>query len=160
MRNRVAPAIRDARALDLPAVVGLYRRWAEQDDGNARDAGESDAASFARYEEAFAALGSNPDHRLLVAEHDGAVVGTFHLSQLRYVAFGGGKVATIEAVYVHPDMRGAGIGEAMIRWAIDQARQGGCFRLQLTSNKRRHRAHAFYERLGFVTSHEGMKLVL
>ncbi len=158
--DRVAPAIRDARAGDLPAVVGLYRLWAAQDDGNARDAGVADVASLARYEEAFAALESNPDHRLLVAEHEGAIVGTFHLSQLRYVAFGGGKVATIEAVYVHPDMRGAGIGEAMIRWAIDRARRGGCFRLQLTTHKRRRRAHAFYERLGFVTSHEGMKLAL
>jgi hypothetical protein len=32
--------------------------------------------------------------------------------------------------------------------------------VQLTSNKARTRAHRFYERLGFVSSHEGFKLVL
>lgn len=61
---------------------------------------------------------------------------------------------------VEPSLRGQGIGEAMMRWAIDEARRRGCFRVQLTSNKVRKRAHAFYERLGFVASHEGMKLSL
>lgn len=41
-----------------------------------------------------------------------------------------------------------------------EARKAGCFRLQLTSNKARTRAHAFYARLGFVASHEGFKLFL
>jgi GNAT superfamily N-acetyltransferase len=45
-----------------------------------------------------------------------------------------------------------------MRWAIDEARRRGCFRVQLTSNEVRKRAHRFYERLGFVASHEGMKL--
>ena len=158
--DRVALAIRDARAEDLPTIIALYRQWAAEDDGNARDAGAGDAARLAAYEEAFATLEATPDHRLLVADDGERVVGTFHLSQLRYVAFGGGKVATIEAVYVHPDRRGGGVGAAMIRWAIDQARRDGCFRIQLTTHKRRDRARAFYQRLGFVPSHEGMKLPL
>jgi hypothetical protein len=32
--------------------------------------------------------------------------------------------------------------------------------VQLTSNKQRKDAHRFYERLGFVASHEGFKLAL
>jgi GNAT superfamily N-acetyltransferase len=61
-------------------------------------------------------------------------------------------------VIVEPSFRGRGIGEAMMRWAIGEARRRGCFRIQLTSNKVRKRAHRFYERLDFVASHEGMKL--
>jgi len=48
----------------------------------------------------------------------------------------------------------------MMLWAIDEARRRGCFRIQLTSNKRRTRAHAFYGRVGFVATHEGFKLLL
>ena len=52
------------------------------------------------------------------------------------------------------------VGEAMMRWAIEEARRRGCVRVQLTSSKRRKDAHRFYERLGFVATHEGMQLQL
>jgi len=77
---------------------------------------------------------------------------------IQYVANRGGRVAQVENVIVAPAFRSQGIGEAMMRWAIEEARRRGCFRIQLTSNKVRTRAHRFYERLGFVASHEGMKL--
>jgi GNAT superfamily N-acetyltransferase len=48
----------------------------------------------------------------------------------------------------------------MMAFAVDEARRQGCFRVQLTSNKARVRAHRFYERLGFKATHEGMKLSL
>jgi GNAT superfamily N-acetyltransferase len=47
-----------------------------------------------------------------------------------------------------------------MRFAIELARRRGALRVQLTSNVRRGRAHAFYERLGFEPSHVGMKLYL
>ena len=52
------------------------------------------------------------------------------------------------------------LGQAMLSWAIDEARRRGCALVQLTSDKSRTGAHRFYERLGFVASHEGMKLIL
>ncbi len=96
----------------------------------------------------------------MVAELGGDVVGVFQLTMTQLVAHRGGRVAEVEAVFVDPAVRGRGVGGAMMRWAIDEARRRGCFRLQLTSNKKRTRAHAFYERLGFVATHEGMKLAL
>jgi GNAT superfamily N-acetyltransferase len=45
-------------------------------------------------------------------------------------------------------------------WAIGQARERGCGLVQLTTDKSRLDAHRFYLRLGFVASHEGMKLAL
>jgi GNAT superfamily N-acetyltransferase len=68
--------------------------------------------------------------------------------------------AEVEGVHVAESHRGQRIGEAMMLWAIAEARRLGCKRLQLTSNKARIDAHRFYERLGFVKSHEGMKLNL
>ena len=56
------------------------------------------------------------------------------------------------------DHRGQGLGAAMIGWAIEEARRRGCALVQLTTDKSRADAHRFYERLGFVASHEGLKL--
>jgi hypothetical protein len=47
-----------------------------------------------------------------------------------------------------------------MHWAIAEARRRKCYRVQLTSNKVRARAHRFYERLGFARTHEGFKLLL
>jgi GNAT superfamily N-acetyltransferase len=44
--------------------------------------------------------------------------------------------------------------------AIARARELGCYRVQLTSNKERPEAHRFYAALGFDPSHEGFKLML
>ena len=43
---------------------------------------------------------------------------------------------------------------------MQQARDRGAGIAQLTSDRRRENAHRFYERLGFVASHVGMKLEL
>jgi GNAT superfamily N-acetyltransferase len=61
---------------------------------------------------------------------------------------------------VHEDFRSGGLGHAMLTWAINEAHQRGCALVQLTTDKSRTGAHRFYERLGFVASHEGMKLAL
>ena len=58
------------------------------------------------------------------------------------------------------DLRGRGIGGALIAWAIEEARGRGCALVQLTSNKRRVDAHRFYGRLRFTATHEGFKLRL
>ncbi len=45
-------------------------------------------------------------------------------------------------------------------FAIALAREVGCGLVQLTTDKSRHDAQRFFQRLGFVASHEGMKLPL
>ncbi len=59
---------------------------------------------------------------------------------------------------VRADQRGLGIGKLMFEWAINRAKERHAHVLQLTSDKKRPRAIKFYEDLGFVASHEGMKL--
>ena len=44
--------------------------------------------------------------------------------------------------------------------AIELAQQRGCGLVQLTTDKSRPEAHRFYKSLGFVASHEGIKLAL
>jgi GNAT superfamily N-acetyltransferase len=88
------------------------------------------------------------------------IVATMQLSFIPGLARRGGMRAQIEAVRVHGAYRGRGLGAAIFAWAIDEARQRGCVLVQLTTDKSRTGAHRFYERLGFVASHEGMKLRL
>ncbi|WP_437735381.1 GNAT family N-acetyltransferase [Sorangium sp. So ce1335] len=153
---QLVPTIRRAVEADLPVVIHLF---SIPDEGNVKTDHPGPPLD-PRYGEALAAIADDPNNALLVAEVEGRVAGAFHLTIIQYVANHGGRVAQVENVIVDPSLRSRGIGEAMMRWAIDEARRRGCFRVQLTSNKARLRAHRFYERLGFVASHQGMKLKL
>jgi GNAT superfamily N-acetyltransferase len=63
-------------------------------------------------------------------------------------------------VRVDAPYRGRGRGRDLMLWAIDRARKENCVFVQLTTNADRTDAHRFYENLGFVGSHLGMKLYL
>jgi GNAT superfamily N-acetyltransferase len=63
----------------------------------------------------------------------------------------------IEAVRVASSQRNRGVGAAMMRWALEDARVSGVPLVQLTSDAARVDAHRFYERLGFEASHVGFK---
>jgi GNAT superfamily N-acetyltransferase len=148
--------LRRARQDDVPAIIALL---AADQLGAGRD-GIRDEADLAAYEQAFGAIDADPAHLLVVADAGGTVVGTLQLSFLPGLARRGALRAQIEAVRVADGARGGGLGAAMIRWAIEEAGRRGCALVQLTSDKSRTGAHRFYQRLGFVASHEGMKLKL
>jgi GNAT superfamily N-acetyltransferase len=107
-----------------------------------------------------ALLADDPSELLLVLADDTEVIGTMQLSFLPGLSRGGATRAQIEAVRVKDGHRGEGLGEQLIVYAIDEARRRDCSLVQLTTDKSRGDAHRFYERLGFVASHEGMKLNL
>ena len=58
------------------------------------------------------------------------------------------------------EYRGQGLGRGFFDWIIDYCDRRGAALVQLTTDKRRRDAVRFYERQGFVASHEGMKLNL
>jgi GNAT superfamily N-acetyltransferase len=147
-----AVVLRRATAGDVPAIVALL---ADDPLGAGREATDP-----APYERAFAAVDADPAHLLLVAEDGGAVVGTLQLSFLPGLSRGGSLRAQVEGVRVASSARGRGLGEAMLRWVADEARRRGAALVQLTTDTRRPDAHRFYERLGYVASHVGMKLEL
>jgi GNAT superfamily N-acetyltransferase len=144
--------MRAATAADLPAILRLL---ADDPLGKARE-----TAVEAPYRAAFDAIAADPNQAMIVAEADGAVVGCFQLSFLPGLSRRGAWRAQIESVRIDSSLRGRGAGQAMMEWAIARARDRGCALVQLTTDKRRGDAHRFYARLGFVASHEGMKLTL
>jgi GNAT superfamily N-acetyltransferase len=148
--------LRQASIEDVPSIVYLLA-----DDSLGRSRERVDGVDPLRpYRQAFEAIDADPAHLLLVAEADGEVVATMQLSFLPGLARQGALRAQLEAVRVRADHRGSGLGQAMLTWAVDEARRRDCALVQLTSDKRRPDAHRFYLSLGFVASHEGFKLAL
>nr|WP_255720283.1 GNAT family N-acetyltransferase [Acuticoccus kalidii] len=112
------------------------------------------------YFEAIDAVLANPNDRIIVAERDGVVIACAQLTILHGLSRRGARRALIEAVRVAGGERGTGVGASLIRHLVGIARENGASLVQLTSDKSRTRAHAFYERLGFKGTHLGMKLEL
>lgn len=111
------------------------------------------------YLEAFKNISSDSNQELIVVETDnGKIVGTMQLSFIQYLTYQGGIRAQIEAVRIHKDFRGMGLGTEMFEWAIKRAKERKAHVLQLTTDKQRPEAIKFYLDLGFVDSHEGMKM--
>lgn len=140
---------RKATEADLPAIVALL---ADDPLGAGRE-----TPDLGPYRRAFSAIDADPDEFLLVVEADGRLLGTLQLTFLHGLARGGAIRAQVEGVRVAAEARGRGLGRAMFDWVFAQARARGCALVQLTSDRTRTGAHAFYDGLGFVPSHTGFK---
>jgi GNAT superfamily N-acetyltransferase len=146
---------RRAEAADLGAIIRLL---AEDEIAAGREQLADPPPS--EYSRAFAAISAASDQILAVGELDGKVIATLQITIIQGLTYQGGKRALVEAVRVADNLRGQGVGQCMMQWAIEQARQSGCILMQLTTDNRRWKAHRFYAQLGFESSHLGMKLRL
>lgn len=143
--------IRRAVADDVPAIVAMLA----DDPLGARRERPGDPA----YAEAFKEIDGDPHQVLAVAVRETQVVGTLQLTFIPGLSRVGATRALIEAVRVHSDHRGDGLGGRLVEWAVDTARTRGAAMVQLTTDASRKDAHRFYERLGFAATHVGMKLI-
>lgn len=84
---------------------------------------------------------------LLARDDERRIVGSLTLVIFRIPT---GMRAWIEDVVVDESARGAGVGEALNRFALDLARREGCKTVDLTSRPTREAANRLYQRLGFV----------
>jgi GNAT superfamily N-acetyltransferase len=112
------------------------------------------------YVKAFENIVNDPHQELTIVELNGKKVGTYQLTFIQYLTHQGGLRAQIEAVRMNSQYRGQGLGTKVFEYIIDRARQKGCIMVQLTTDKKRPDALKFYETLGFVPSHEGMKYTI
>ena len=147
--------IRLAIKSDVPAIVEMI---ANDKLGELRENYQNPLPE--KYYEAFQNISNDPNQELVVIEDSNKIIGTLQLSFIQYLTYKGGIRAQIEAVRVHEDYRGKGIGQKLFEWAISKAKEKRAHVVQLTTDKKRPEALAFYEKLGFKASHEGMKLHL
>ncbi|MFD4875383.1 GNAT family N-acetyltransferase [Streptomyces sp. NPDC058420] len=145
--------IRAAVTEDIPAIVGML---ADDALGSQRESPDD----LTPYLAALERLAADPNQHLVVAVREGRVVGTLQLTIVPGLSRKGATRSIVEAVRIHADERGSGLGTQLIEWAIDESRRQDCQLVQLTSDVTRTDAHRFYERLGFTASHVGFKLPL
>ena len=89
---------------------------------------------------------SSDSSHLLIAKTDGVIVGSLTLVSFRIPT---GIRAWIEDVVVDADARGKGVGEALNKFALAEARRQGVTTVDLTSRPTREAANRLYQRLGF-----------
>ena len=148
-----SPTFRRAVREDALAIAALL---ADDPLGSDRE----DPSNPAAYLDAFDRIDADPANLLAVAEVRGRVVGCLQLSFIPGLSNRGADFALVQAVRVDSDLRRQGVGEALMAWAMDQARERGCSAIELFTHKTRVDAQRFYDRLGFEASHVGMRRAL
>ena len=148
----------DIRHADRSQIADIVRLLADDALGSARERFEEPLPEA--YVAAFDAIEQDPNNELIVAMYDGQLAGVMQFTFLPNMTYVGRWRAQIEGVRVARELRGHGIGRQLFEWAIARADERGCHLVQLTTDKTRPEAIAFYESLGFAPSHVGMKLKL
>jgi len=147
--------VRRARSEDLPAIVDML-----SDDMLGKTREDPGRPLNEAYLRAFDAIETDPNNDLLIGEVDGTVMAMMQFTVLPSISFTGRPRAQIESVRVAEEMRGRGYGRQLFEWGIAEAKRRDCHLVQLATNAQRTDAKRFYEDLGFVPSHIGMKMAL
>jgi GNAT superfamily N-acetyltransferase len=133
------PAVREATAADAPALSLLLAQLGYP-------------AAPALVAARLAALEQAGQTRVLVADAGAGAIGFLALTRLDILPYAE-PLARITALCVDKAGRCAGVGMALEERAAALAAAWGCSRVEVTSNRRRVRAHAFYVRRGYEETH-------
>jgi len=107
----------------------------------------------------FAANLNNPSQRYQLALVNGEIVGLIGL-QMMFPLNLNCWIGEIQELVILPQMRGLNIGQQLLNWAEEEARQRGASLMELSSGKVRTDAHRFYLREGYLQSHFRFKKTL
>ena len=147
--------VRRACTDDIEKMIELYL---EDDLGLQREV--SFTQNKEGYLSAFEKIDSDSNQHLMVLQYHRDIIGTCHLTLMPSLTYRGTLRMQIEAVRMADRYRGNGLGTWMLEHAIAWAKDKGVGIVQLTTNLQRADTQRFYSRLGFNTSHAGMKLFL
>ncbi len=95
------------------------------------------------------AILSNPDYYYLVVEKGGDLVSTCNLTIIRNLTREARPYGLIENVVTHPDYRKMGYGTAVLKKAVEIAREHGCYKVMLLTSQKDDATLNFYENAGF-----------
>jgi GNAT superfamily N-acetyltransferase len=118
----MATIIRPATRADVPQILAFIHSLAVYE--REPDAVMATEASLER--DGFS---SNPFFFCLIAEHDGKAAG-FALYFFNYSTWVGRPGIYLEDLFVEPELRGLGIGKALLQQVAAEAMKKGCQRLQ------------------------------
>jgi ribosomal protein S18 acetylase RimI-like enzyme len=134
--------IRPANLQDAPRVLSLL------------DELENTVSDPLIFDSIFKEYLADPDAFLYVAEDASAGISAFISCKGQNLLHHQGKVFEIQELIVTMAEQGKGIGRTLINQVREEVQRRGAKSLEVTSNKRRKEAHAFYQSVGFSNSHE------
>ena len=137
-------AFEPAREADLPQLVELLGLLFDQEAEFRPDAAKQAAA--------LKLLLSDPVRGRIYVARDGRRPVAMASLLFTISTAEGGKAAWFEDLVVHPDERNRGIGEALLKYVVTQAKAEGIRRITLLTDMQNERAQAMYRRVGFVGS--------
>jgi len=132
--------IRKAEEKDLPSILALYSEI---------DLVKEESLSLKRAQAIFSRIRSYPNYNIYITIEEREIVGTFALLIMDNLAHNGAPSGLIEDMAVREDWQGKGIGKQMMEYAMQICKEAACYKLALSSNVIREKAHKFYESLGF-----------
>ncbi len=134
----------DATTGDIPSLAELLTLLFAQEADFSPDP--------ARQQEGLRLIITQPEvGRILVARRDARIVGMVNLLFTVSTAMGG-RAAILEDMIVTPEERGRGTGAELLQHAVRTARDCGCLRITLLTDRNNIQAQAFYRRHGFTPS--------
>lgn len=132
--------IRPATAADVPLILALIRGLAEYE--------RAPEAVIATEEDLLRdGFGPNPFYFCLIAEHDDKPAG-FAFYFFDYSTWIGRPGIYLEDLFVYPELRGLGIGKALLKEVAAVAVEKGCARLKWSVLDWNTPAIDFYRAMG------------
>lgn len=92
---------------------------------------------------------SHPDYFYLMVEEDGMLVSTCNLTIIKNLTRNAKPFGLIENVVTHPQYRNKGFGTAVLKKAVQIAREHGCYKVMLLTSQKDDATLNFYENAGF-----------
>lgn len=159
MKNNVLDAtIRAATFEDLSTIITLL---ADDKLGKQRESSISGQDELPDcYVTAYHEIMNHKNQQLLVMELNSEIVGCLELTFIQSLTRNGGLRANVEGVRIKSESRGKGLGKQFFNYIKEISINKGCQIIQLTTDNDRSDAKKFYESIGFVASHTGMKMKL
>jgi ribosomal protein S18 acetylase RimI-like enzyme len=140
----MATCIEPARKEDLPQMATLLGHLFAQ-EADFQPNAEAQLAGLRRI------FGSPTQGQLLVAREDDEILGMVSLLWSTSTALGG-RVAWLDDLVVAPDLRGHGLGKALLSSAVAFCRERGLRRITLLTDGDNTKAQTLYESFGFELS--------
>jgi ribosomal protein S18 acetylase RimI-like enzyme len=138
------PRIRRATPGDAPAVARLLNDFQEEYD--------EPSPGLEMLEDRYGELIRNKDMIVLLV---GDGPDGFAQLRLRPWVYSAGLHSYLEELYVVPDLRGNGLGRALLETAMETARSEGAEQMELGTSEDDVAARALYESAGFINREGG-----
>jgi len=151
----VEPIIRLAKVNDIPRIIQLYDELVIT---TSRIEWGKVKPSLVDYQKTLNEINTIPGYELLIAEENDEILGSMVLLIMPNLSHRASPWALVENIIIDPKQQRRNVGRKLMEYAVRRAKDKGCYKIILNSNKKRRGAHKFYRSLGFEASAYGFSI--